>query len=146
MIWATVADVRAYPDSGIPAATSDDQVQAAINRAVRSLAVRVVWWPVLDEDTDRAEDEETRGHIVAAVAETMRARYEAQALTTAVGGAGLVELLAAGGSVTAGKLSVSGGSRGSGAARVGAGAGTVPAEAVEALLAAGMIGGSVASW
>lgn len=146
MIWATVGEVRAYLDGGeIPAGTSDEQVQHAINKAVRSLATRVVWWPVLDDADEHVEDADQRAHVVAAVAETVKARYAARALETAVGGAGLVELLAGGGSVTASKLSVSGGSRGAGGARIGAGAGTVPPEALEALLAAGMIGGSVAS-
>jgi hypothetical protein len=146
MIWATVAEVREYlADGGIPAGTTDEQVQRAIDRAVRSLTTRVVWWPVLDDADERAEDEQQRADIIAAVGETVRARYAAAALETTVGGAGLVELLAAGGSVTAGKLSVSGGSRGAGAARIGAGADTVPPEALEALLAAGMVGGSVAS-
>ncbi|GAB2964473.1 hypothetical protein [Saccharothrix stipae] len=146
MIWATVGEVRDYLDDGdIPTGTEDAAVQRAIDKAVRSLTTRVVWWPVLDDADEHVEDAEQRAHVVAAVAETVKARYAARALETAVGGAGLVELLAGGGSVTASKLSVSGGTRGTGAARIGAGAGTVPPEAVEALLAAGMIGGSVAS-
>lgn len=147
MIWATVAEVRAYlADGGIPAGTSDEQVQRTLDRAVRSLTTRVMWWPELDDDDERAADADVRGHLVAAVAETVRARYEQRALTDAVGGAGLVEVIAAGGSITAGKLSVSGGTRGTGSARIGAGADTVPPEAAEALLAAGVVGGSVPSW
>lgn len=147
MIWATVAEVRNYLDDGdIPTGTQDEQVQHAINKAVRSLTTRVLWWPELDDADEHVVDAEQRGHVVAAVAETVRARYAARALETAVGGAGLVELLAGGGSITASKLTVSGGSRGTGGARIGTGADTVPPEAVEALLAAGMVGGSVASW
>lgn len=146
MIWATVAEVREYlRDGGIPAGTTDEQVQHTINKAVRALTTKVTWWPVLDDADEHVEDAEQRAHVIAAVAETVRARYAARALETAVGGAGLVELLAGGGAVTASKLSVSGGSRATGKARIGVGAGTVPPEAVEALLAAGMVGGSVAS-
>ncbi|SER95163.1 hypothetical protein SAMN05216188_11849 [Lentzea xinjiangensis] len=149
MIWATVAEVRGYLDAGdIPAGTEDSAVQRMIDRCARTLGAKVLRWPVLDEETDRAADEEQRGHIVAAVAETVKARFEAQQLAQQLGGEGLTEVIAAGGSVTAGKLSVSGGSKsgGSGGAKIGRSADRVPVEAIEALLAANLLGGGVPSW
>lgn len=149
MIWATVAEVRAYLDDGdIPTGTSDEQVQRAIDKAVRSLTTRVVWWPVLDDADEHVVDAAKRADVVAAVAETVKARYASRTLADQVGGTGVVELLAGGGSITAGKLAVSGGSRGSGGsgARIGSAADSVPSAAIDALLAAGMVGGSAPSW
>lgn len=145
MIWATVAEVRDYLRTGdIPTGESDELVQREIDKAVRSLTTKVVWWPELDDADEHVADVEQRAHVVAAVAETVKARYESRALETAVGGAGLVRLLDRGGSITAGKLAVSGGSRSGGSAPVRED--TVPPAAVEALLAAGMVGGSAPSW
>lgn len=149
MIWATPGEVRAYLEDGdIPETTTDEQLQATIDRCVRTLTTKVIRWPVLDEETDRAADEEQRGHIVAAVAETVKARYEAKTLESQLGGTGLTEVIAAGGSVTAGKLSVSGGSKsgGSGGAKIGQSANRLPIEAVEALLAADLVGGGGVTW
>lgn len=144
MIWATVADVRGYlRQDEIPAGEDDQQVQREVDRAVRSLVTRVLWWPELDDD-ERVLDTARRADVVAAVAETVRASYERRTLEASVGGAGLARLLDRGGSVTAGKLSVSGGSRSGGSAPARESA--VPDEALDALLAAGLTGGSVASW
>jgi hypothetical protein len=149
MIWATVAEVRNYLEPGdIPTGVDDAAVQRRIDRASRTLAAKVIRWPILDDTAERAENEAQRGHIVAAVAECVKAHYEAEALEESVGGSGMVEVIAGGGSITAGKLSVSGGSRGSGGsgARIGRAADRVPIEAYEALQLAELIGGSVASW
>lgn len=148
MIWATVAEVRAYPDVDIPTAVTDEQLQAVIDDCSDSLETRIIRWPVLDDATARAADEQQRRRIAAAVAETVKARYEAKRLSEQLGGDGLTEIIAAGGSVTAGKLSVSGGSKsgGSGGAQIGRAAPRVPLAAIEKLAAANLIGGSVASW
>lgn len=149
MIWATVAEVRDYLDAeDIPATVNDAALQRRIDKTSRTLGAKVVWWPVLDDDTDRAADEEQRNHIIAATAETVKAYYEAKALEDSLGGSGMVEVIAAGGSVTAGKLSVSGGSKSGGGSgvNIGKAADPVPAEAYDALRLAELIGGSVASW
>lgn len=149
MIWATPGEVRAYlEEDDIPELVTDEQLLAVIEQCARTLTTKVIRWPVLDEETDRAEDAEQREHIVAAVAETVKARYQAKKLEQQLGGTGLVEVIAAGGSVTAGKLSVSGGSKsgGSGGAKIGQSADRLPVEAREALLAANLIGGSAPSW
>lgn len=147
MIWATVAEVRNYlDDDDIPAGTEDAAVQKMIDRCVRTLDSKVIRLPVLDEDTDRAAEEAQRGHIVAAVAETVRARYAARALEQQLGGAEMVEIIAAGGSIKAQSLAIAGGSSSSRGAKVGQAADRLPIEAVEALLAANLIGGGVATW
>lgn len=154
MIWATVDEVRdwwgdqqvalgvTWPD--LPA--SDPAVQMLVDSASRTLGAKIVRWPVLDDD-DRAEDEAQRGHLVVAVGEVIRARREAAAAVGSLGGVGAAAVIAGGGSITAGKLSVSGGSKQSGGGvRVGESAVQVPIAAYDALSAAGLIGGSVASW
>ncbi len=149
MIWATVSEVRGYLEPGdIPTGADDAAVQRTIDKVSRTLGAKVIRTPILDEETDRAADEEQREHIVAAVGETVKAHYEAEALKQSLGGSGMVEVIAGGGSVTAGKLSVSGGSKGSGGsgARLGSSRDRVPIEAYEALQLAELIGGSVASW
>ncbi|GLZ34893.1 hypothetical protein Lesp02_70800 [Lentzea sp. NBRC 105346] len=148
MIWATVAEVRDYlqDDDVIPTSTQDEAVQRMIDRVSRTLGSKVIRWPVLDSETDRASDEEQRKHIIAAIAETVKARYEAVALEQALGGAGNVEVIAGGGSITAGKLSVSGGSRSGSGAKIGKSADRVPIEAYEAMQDADLIGGSSPSW
>ncbi|MDT7789762.1 MAG: hypothetical protein QOF58_8181 [Pseudonocardiales bacterium] len=149
MIWATPAEVRAYLDDGeIPEAVTDERLQRMIDNCVDTLESRIVYWPVLDEETDRAADEQQRRRIVGAVAETVKARYEAKNLAAQLGGDGLTEVIAAGGSVTAGKLSVSGGSKsgGSGGAKIGQAANRVPVAALEKLLAAGLVGGGGVTW
>jgi hypothetical protein len=156
MIWATVAEVRqwwtdqqdalgvAWP--ALP--LTDPPVQMLVDSASRTLGAKIVRWPVLDEDTERAEDEAQRGHLVVAVGEVIRARREAAAAVDALGGGGAAAVIAGGGSITASKLSVSGGSKqgGGGGVRVGESALQVPIAAYDALMAAGLIGGSVASW
>lgn len=141
MIWATVQEVRDELGADLPPASDlpDSAVQRLIDRSVRTLTGSVIRWPILDED-DRPEDEEQRGHVVAAVAETVRAIRESAAFAKSLNGAGVV--LAAGGSISASKLAVGGG-RG-----VRISSGTVPftSEAYDALLAAGMVGGPVATW
>jgi len=156
VIWATVAEVRGWwADQqaalgvtwpALPAA--DGPVQMLIDSAARTLGARVVWWPVLDEDTDRAADAVQRGHLVVAVGETIRARREAAQSVVALGGTGAAAIIAAGGTITASKLTVSGGSRsaGGGGAAVGEQAVRIPAAAWDALAEAGLIGGSVPSW
>ena len=148
MIWATVAEVRAYPDVDIPATVTDEQLQMVIDDCSDSLETRIIRWPVLDDETARAADEQQRRWITAAVAETVKARYEAKRLAQHLGGEGITEIIAAGGSITAGKLSVSGGSKsgGGGGAQIGRAAPRVPLAAVEKLAAANLIGGSVPSW
>lgn len=149
MIWATVDEVRGYlDDDDIPAGTSDAAAQKVIDRCARTLDSKVIRWPVLDDETGQAADEVQRGHLVAAVSECVKVYYEAKSLEASLGGAGLTEIIAAGGSVTAGKLSVSGGSKsgGSGGAKIGRSADRLPIEAIEALSLANLIGGSVASW
>lgn len=144
MIWATVAEVRDHLN--LPADVTDTEVQRLIDTASRTLETKIIRWPVLN-DTERAEDEQQRAHLVAAVAETIRARRDNDAAVAQLGGSGVAAVIAAGGTITASKLTVSGGSRrgGSGVA-VGASAPRVPIEAYEALQAAGLIGGSVPSW
>lgn len=149
MIWATVAEVKDYlQDDDVLSGVQDAALQRTIDRVSRTLGAKVIRWPILDEATDRAEDEEQRGHIVAAVAETVKASYEAKKLELSLGGEGLVEVIAGGGTVSAGKLSVSGGSKSGGGsgARIGKSADPVPVEAYDALRLAELIGGSVASW
>ncbi len=153
MIWATVAEVRDWWENqqvalGVTWADlpgSDPAVQMLIDSATRTLGAKVIRWPVLD-DTDRTEDEEQRGHLVVAVGEVVRARRQAAEVTAELGG-GAAAVIAGGGSITASKLTVSGGSKQSGGGvRVGDSAVTVPLAAYDALSAAGLIGGSVASW
>jgi hypothetical protein len=147
MIWATVGEVRNYlDDSEIPEGVSDEQLQAMIDRCARTLTTKVIRWPVLDEGTQRAEDVEQRGHIVAAVAECVKARYAAKTLAQQLGGDAVVELIAAGGSVKAQSLAVAGGSSNTRGAKIGQAADRVPIEAIEALLAANLIGGGGVTW
>lgn len=155
MIWATVQEIRdwwgnqqvalgvTWPE--LP--TSDAAVQMLVDSASRTLGAKIVRWPVLDDD-ERAEDELQRAHLVVAVGEVIRARREAAEVETSLGGAGAAAVIAGGGSITASKLTVSGGSKGSGSggAAVGHRAIRVPLAAIDALEAAGLIGGSVASW
>lgn len=148
LIWATVQDVRDYLGDDLPAApeVSDAVVQRHIDKITRALEATIIRWPEIDDTTERAADEAVRGHMVAAVAETVARRREDEQLDAALGG--MSPILEAGGSVSTGKLTVStvgraGGSRG---AAVGDRAVRLPIDAVEALSAAGLIGGGVASW
>lgn len=154
MIWATPAEVRTWwTDQQAALAvtwpalpTTDPPVQMLIDTASRTLGAKVIRWPVLN-DQERADDEQQRAHLIAAVGETIQARREATATETALGGSGAAAIIAAGGTITASKLTVSGGSRtGGSGARIGENATTVPIAAYDALQAAGLIGGSVASW
>jgi hypothetical protein len=148
MIWAEPQEVRNYltDDPDLLAGLDDAAVQRQIDMAQRRLSTMVVWWPEMDEEIDRAADEAVRASIVAAVAEVVRARREADLAATALGGAAAVEVIAGGGSVEAGSLKVAGGSRGSGGARLGSRASALPQEAIDAMFAAGLMGGGVASW
>lgn len=141
MIWATTAEVREYLGDELPADYPEDKLTRDIEKAVRSMVPKVLRWPVENED-ERAEDEDTRVEVIAAVAELIKYRRE-QAATAAALPPASAEVLAAGGSITAGKVSVSGG-RGAKVGRYAAN--TLPCETVDALLNAGMIGGSVATW
>ncbi|ACU35587.1 hypothetical protein [Actinosynnema mirum] len=147
MIWATTPEVRAYAGADLPSSVGDAEVQRGIDRAVRSLEASVLRWPLLD-DAERPADARVRADVVAAVAETLLARRKADAVAADLGGAGATAVIAAGGTVSAGKLTVSGSRNGGSGAGVAIGdAGRrPPVEAWEALAAAGMIGGSVASW
>ncbi|MDQ3577549.1 MAG: hypothetical protein M3443_08090 [Actinomycetota bacterium] len=125
----------------------DAEVQGHIDRAVRRLVTTIIRWPVVDDTTDRADDTDIQGHVIAAVGEVISARRQADLAAVEVGGNAAAEIIAAGGSVKAGSLAVSGSSNGSGGgARLGSRASVLPVEAVEALLAAGMVGGSVPTW
>jgi hypothetical protein len=154
MIWATVDEVRAHVEAqtaawgtdewpALPA--EDDAVQTMVDSAVRALVPKVIRWPILD-DTDRAEDEEQRGHLVVAVCEVIRERQRATATAAAVGGQAAVDVVAAGGRIKAGNLEVQGGARGAGSGGWTARRSTLPIEAVDALAAANLIGGGVAAW
>jgi len=150
MIWATATEVRAAFALGAEAdgATEwpalpegDAAVDTLIVSASRALAVKVIRWPILD-DNDRPEDEEQRGHLVQAVAEVIRDRRVKAVAVAQLGGQGAAAVLAGGGSVKAGNLAVSGGSNG----RWLADRSCVPVAAVFALQSAGLIGGSVPTW
>jgi len=153
MIWATVAEVRAWWGNqqaalgvtwtALPG--SDPAVQMLIDSAARTLGAKVVRWPVLDDD-ERAEDTVQRGHLVVAVGEVIRARRAAVEVEAELGGAAAAAVIAGGGSITASKLAVSGGSKTGGGVRVGESAVAVPLAAYDALSAAELIGGSVSSW
>ncbi|ALG07667.1 hypothetical protein [Kibdelosporangium phytohabitans] len=143
MIWATPAEVREYLREELPADYPEEALSRDIDKAVRSMVPRVLRWPTVDDDTDRPADTQVRDYVIAAVAELIAFRRGQDAAAEELGGAGTAEVLAAGGSITAGKLSVSGG-RG---ARVGRyTADRLPQETIDALLAADMIGGSVSTW
>jgi hypothetical protein len=151
MVWATVAEVRAvfaaqqaalgdveWP----PLPEADAAVQVLVDSATRHLAAKVIRWPILD-DTDRAEDTEQRGHIVQAVAETIRARLASKKADddAAAQLGSLVGIVSGGGRIKAGNLEVQGG------AGVGAvSKSRIPLDAIMCLQAAGLIGGSVAKW
>ncbi|MBP2331226.1 hypothetical protein JOF56_011611 [Kibdelosporangium banguiense] len=143
MIWATTAEVRDYlsDDDILPADYDEATLQRDIDKAVRKMATQILRWPCLNED-DRPDDEKVRKDVIAAVAELIKYRREQAAAAEALGGAGTAEILKAGGSISAGKTSVSGGK----GAKVGRYADTLPCDTVEALEAAGMIGGSVPTW
>lgn len=152
MIWATPAEVRevwsvqqaALGTAEWPTLPEDDKaVQALIDNATRALAVKVIRWPILD-DQDRPEDLEQAGHVVAAVCEVIRDRLQTKAAVVEVGGMGSAQIIASGGRVKAGNLEVQGGTGGGGswlASRT-----RVPIDAIFALQSAGMVGGSVPSW
>lgn len=150
MIWATPAEVRTWwTDQQAALAVTwpelpatDPPVQGLIDTATRTLESKVIRWPILN-DQERAEDEAQRAHLIAAVGETIRARRDNDTAIAQLGGTGVAAVLAAGGSIEASKLRATGG-RG---VLVGASnTQRVPIEAYEALQAAGLIGGSVASW
>jgi hypothetical protein len=147
MIWATVAEIRTYRNAAVAAdpgatwpelAAADAAVQTLIESAARRLAGMVIRWPVLD-DEDRAEDTVQRGHLVAAVAETIRGRLRASATDAALGG--MSALIAAGGKIKADNLEITGA-----AGAVVGETRTIPVDALDALAAAGLIGGSVPTW
>lgn len=155
MIWATVAEVRewwadqqtAYAVTWSPLPVEDTGVQTLIDSATRTLDRKAIRYPLLDEATDRAVDEKVRANVMAAVAETIAAGRKTKAEAAALDASlpGMADIVRAGGSVTAGSLSVTGARTASGNATAST-AGRVPIEAYEALAAAGMIGGSVPAW
>jgi hypothetical protein len=139
MIWATVEDIRAELDNN---PDDDAAVQREIDRAVRTLDGIAIRYPRLNTD-QRADDTKTRADVVAAVAELIQSRRDRVKAKAATPG---LEIVERGGSIKSATLTVDAGARssssGSGADRDS----LVPASAIEALQAAGMIGGSVASW
>jgi len=147
MVWATPAEVRevfSVQASALGAAEwpplpeADVAVQALIDNATRSLVPKVIRWPILD-DTDRPEDTEQAGHVVAAVCEVIRDRLVTKTAVAEVGGRGAANVIASGGRVKAGTLEVQGGGNGAWLA----GRSRVPVDAIFALQNAGLIGGSV---
>ncbi|MEA5367716.1 hypothetical protein VA596_49855 [Amycolatopsis sp., V23-08] len=146
LIWATTAEVRAYPDSGIPADMTEPALELAITKAVRALERVIIRWPTVDSETGRAFDDGVRADMIAAVAETIKARRKAEAVEAGLGG--LAPILADGGSISTKTLSAStaGRSGSGGGARIGENATRVPLDAVDALQSAGLIGGSVRTW
>jgi hypothetical protein len=150
MVWATTTEVRAAFAAGTEAdgATewpalpeADTAVNTLIVSASRALAVKVIRWPILD-DTDRPEDTEQRSHILHAVCEVIRDRRLAATAVAELGGQAAAGVIAGGGSVKAGNLEVRGGNSGGWLADRS----RVPVDAVFALQAAGLIGGSVPTW
>lgn len=144
LIWATTGEVSAYRATEVAADPNCDwpvlnAVEPLITRAARALTSQVWWWPPVDPVTDRAIDPAVRALLVVAVAETIRHRLVTTRDMAALGGVLPAAVLAAGGSVSAGSLSVSGGGRPLSTSGV-------PVVALEALTAAGVRGGSVASW
>lgn len=148
LIWATVQEVRDYLADELPSADDypDAAVQRDIDKVVRTLERMIIRWPALDEQGVRATDQAVRGHMVAAVAETIKRRRVDKAFEDSLGG--LAPVLAAGGTISTGKLSAStvGRSGTQPGAAIGDGAVRLPMDAIEALAAAGLIGGGVASW
>jgi hypothetical protein len=132
---------RDYLGDDLPGEYPEDSLVRDIDRAVRAMVPEVLRWPTMDDTAERAADEYVRDELIAAVAELLKYRHEQKAAAAALGGAGTAEILAAGGSISAGKTSVSGG-RGT---QIGRHAETLPYETVQALSNAGMVGGSVAT-
>lgn len=146
LIWATPAEVRAYPGSGIPLEMPEDVLGQYVDKAVRALEKVIIRWPTVDADTGRAFDAEVRADMIAAVAETIKARRENETVEDSLGG--LAPILAAGGSISTKTLSASTGTSSSGStgAPIGERATRVPLDALDALQAAGLIGGSARTW
>ncbi|MFJ8815424.1 hypothetical protein [Amycolatopsis thermoflava] len=150
MIWATLSEVREYLGSDLPDQYPDSSLQRDIEKAVRTLAAKVIRQPALDDD-DRPEDPEVRANVVAAVAEQIRHRRKLDSDAAALDGAlgGMADILRAGGSISTKTLSASGASR---SGTSGASQRAIEVEnrlsldTIEALVAAGMLGGSVAAW
>lgn len=142
MIWATPADIRAYLDDP----EGDEAVlQREIDAAVRTLGPKTLRLPLVD-DTDRVLDAEQRGHVVAAVGELIRARRARAAKQAATGG--LLDIVEQGGSIASATLKVDGGARagGSGVRDPYANDRVLPSAVLDAMLAAGLVGGSVPTW
>ncbi|AUI56780.1 hypothetical protein [Amycolatopsis sp. BJA-103] len=146
LIWATPAEVRAYPESGIPLDMPDDALGQKIDKAARAIERVIIRWPTVDVETGRAFDADVRAQMIAAVAETIKARRKAEAIEASLGG--LAPILAAGGSISTKTLSASTGTSSSGStgAPIGDRAPRVPLDAIDALQAAGLIGGSARTW
>lgn len=138
MIWATLDEVTARWEPGWPPLPDNPViVQARIDTARRALRQRVIRWPRLDDTTDRPADDEVRAAVVEAIVQTVRGILLVEQTDGATAGA--TQILAAGGSISADNLSISGG-RG---ARVDE---TAMCQAEDALLDACMIGGAVPTW
>jgi hypothetical protein len=146
LIWATATEVRAYPDSGIPADMAEFALDQLITKAVRAIERVIIRWPTVDSDTGRAFGEDVRADMIAAVAETIKARRKAEAVEDGLGG--LAPILADGGSISTKTLSASttGRSGSGGGARIGENATRVPLDALDALVSAGLVGGSARTW
>ncbi|WP_439377489.1 hypothetical protein [Amycolatopsis lexingtonensis] len=146
LIWATTAEIRAYPDSGIPTDMNETALEQLIAKAVRALERVIIRWPTVDSETGRAFDAGVAADMITAVAETIKARRKADAVEASLGG--LAPILADGGSISTKTLSASttGRSGGGGGSRIGENATRVPLDAVDALVSAGLIGGSLRTW
>lgn len=146
MIWATTTDVRDYLGERLPADFGEIALGRYVTKAVNAIERIIVRWPLVDATTDRALDSDVREQLVAAVAETIAARRKNEAVEESLGG--LAPILAAGGSISTKTLSASTGtsSAGNTGAPLGDRAPRVPLDALEALQAAGLIGGSVRTW
>lgn len=141
LIWATTAEVRAYLGPELPNLPEAD-VERAITKAVNAIERIIVRWPTIDSETGRAFDAEVGKQMIAAVSETIKARRKAEAVEDGLGG--LAPILAAGGSISTKTLSAStAGGRG---AAIGENATRVPIDALDALVSAGLIGGSGRTW
>lgn len=134
-MWATAAEVTSYLELDEPVAQHD------IDKAVRTLEPKCLRMPLVGDD-ERALDETIRSHLIAAVAELIGHRRATAARDASLGGH--ADLIDRGGSIDAGTLKVSGSAN-----RNGTGydrAAILPAAVFDALLCAGVIGGSVPSW
>lgn len=146
MIWATTAEIRNYLGEDLPPDFGEAALTRALDKAVASIERIIIRWPVLDDAEEHAANADVRKNMITAVAETIKARRDNDALTASLGP--LAPILVAGGSVATKTLSASTGgtSKSGGGAELGTKAPRVPLDAIDALSAAGLIGGSGRTW